>query len=59
MKRNYANGYLPKIAYHVARNNQESVKYFFERQVEAYGPITHEDMTFITQEVRKLEGQLA
>ena len=59
MKRNYANGYLPKIAYHMVCNNQESAQYFFERQVETYGPITPEDMTFITEEVRRLEGKLA
>ena len=58
-KRNYANGYLPKIAYHMVHNNLEKVQYFFERQVVAYGPITPADMTFITEVVRKLSGQLA
>ena len=58
MKRNYINGYLPKIAYHMVRNNQNSVQYFFECQVESYGPITPENMTFITQEMNRLQSQL-
>jgi hypothetical protein len=45
----YQNGYLPKIAYHMANENQAKVNYFFNRQVEAYGPITAGDMTFIIQ----------
>jgi hypothetical protein len=51
----YPNGYLPKIAYHMAADNPEKVSYFFNRQAEAYGPITPENMEFITKEVNKIK----
>ena len=46
----HPNGYLPKIAYHMASDNHEAVAHFFERQVVAYGPITAEDMIWIMRE---------
>ena len=46
----YKYGYLPKIAYHLAANNAEKVSYFMNRQAEVYGPITPEDMAFVTKE---------
>ena len=49
----YKNGFLPKIAYHMAANNPEKVSYFFERQAQVYGPITPEDMAFVTKEMNK------
>jgi hypothetical protein len=55
----YQNGYLPKIAYHMADNNHEAVAHFFERQVAAYGPITAEDMQFITRESARLQRMWA
>ena len=55
----HQNGYLPKIAYHLASNNQESADYFFERQVATYGPITSENMSFITQEMNKIQRNWA
>ena len=51
----FKNGYLPKIAYHMASNNPEKVSYFFNRQAQAYGPITPENMEFITKEVNKIQ----
>ena len=39
--------YLGKIAYHLACGNIEKVNYFFERQVEAFGPITADEMRII------------
>jgi hypothetical protein len=51
----HPNGYLPKIAYHIASDNYEAVAHFFERQVEAYGPITAENMEFIGKEVNKIK----
>ena len=54
-KNSYKNGYLPKIAYHIAANNAEKVSYFMNRQVEVYGPITPEDMAFVTKESNKIQ----
>ena len=54
-RKNYANGYLPKIAYHLAANNAEKVTYFMNRQVELYGPINAEDMAFVTKEANKIQ----
>jgi len=50
----HPNGYLPKIAYHMASDNHEAVAHFFERQVVAYGPITAEDMVWIMRERDKV-----
>jgi len=55
----HPNGYLPKIAYHLASNHQESVDYFFERQVATYGPITSENMSFIMQEMNRIQRNWA
>ena len=33
----YADGYLPKIAYHSVNGNEDKVKYFMKRQQETYG----------------------
>ena len=54
-KNPYKNGFLPKIAYHLASNNPEKVSYFFNRQAQVYGPITPENMEFITKEVSKIQ----
>ena len=35
----YADGYLPKIAYHSVNGNDDKVKYFMKRQEETYGPM--------------------
>ena len=43
-RRNYADGYLPKIAYHLFKLNEDQVKYFTKRQVDTYGELTHDDM---------------
>jgi hypothetical protein len=42
-------GYLNKIAYHLACGNDEKVEYFFNRQVQVYGPITSFQMKHITE----------
>lgn len=54
-KNTYPNGYLPKIAYHMADNNHEAVAHFTERQLAAYGPLNAEDMQFITREIAKIQ----
>ena len=43
-RRNYADGYLPKIAYHLFKLNEDKVKYFTKRQVDTYGELTENDM---------------
>jgi hypothetical protein len=51
----YQNGYLPKIAYHMANDNHDAVAHFTERQIVAYGPIEAEDMVWIMREVNKIQ----
>ena len=44
-KRNYyPQGYLGKIAYHAIKGNVDKVVYFTQRHIEAYGPMTVEDL---------------
>jgi len=51
----YANGYLPKIAYHmVITKDQAKVDYFAERQLQTYGENTPEDEDFIRGEIIRL-----
>jgi len=40
----YPNGYLPKIAYHIANQNADKLNYFTERHEAKYGKLTQEDM---------------
>ena len=46
--RKHANGYLNKIAYHLACGNNKKVSYFFDRQTEVYGSLTGADLEYIT-----------
>jgi hypothetical protein len=46
----YPNGYLPKIVYHITKGAWDKVQYFYDRQVETYGPLTEAD--------RKVMGDL-
>ena len=48
------NGYLPKIAYHMADNNHEAVAHFTDRQIARYGNLSAEDMLWITCEVANI-----
>ena len=46
MKNNrYADGYLPKIAYHISQANREKVDYFTERHEAKYGKLTASDIS--------------
>lgn len=38
----YTEGYLPKIAYHMFKNNFDKMLYFYDCQVEKYGDMTNE-----------------
>jgi len=40
-------GYLPKIAYHLARGNEPKVKYFTERQINEYGEVKPSHKEFV------------
>lgn len=51
----HPNGYLPKIAYHMADNNAQAVEHFTDRQIARYGNISSEDMMWISQEVAKIK----
>ena len=44
MKNNtkYKDGYLPKIAYHIANQNPDKLNYFTERHEAKYGKLTHQ-----------------
>ena len=43
-RKKYVDGYLPKIAYHLFKLNEDKVKYFTKRQVDTYGELTENDM---------------
>ena len=45
----YAQGYLPKIAYHMFKNNYDKTMYFYERQVEKYGKMTNAQKERVTE----------
>ena len=45
----YPEGYLPKIAYHIFKGNDEKVNYFIERQEAQYGEMGVEDPDVITK----------
>ena len=51
----YPQGYLPKIAYHIACRNYDKVEDFHIRQQEAYGPIQPQELVEIMNQVRKIE----
>ena len=51
----HPNGYIPKIAYHMADNNHEAVAHFTERQIARYGHLSSEDMMWITREVASIK----
>ena len=42
--RKYTDGYLPKIAYHIANQNPDKLNYFTERHEAKYGKLTQDDM---------------
>ena len=50
----YPQGYLPKIAYHIFKGNDEKANYFIERQVAQYGEMSVEEMIFVGDEIKNL-----
>jgi hypothetical protein len=54
----YANGYLPKIAYHmVVTQDQSKIDYFAKRQQQTYGDPTPEDDDFLRSEITRLVAE--
>jgi hypothetical protein len=53
----YPQGYLPKVAYHLARRDYQKAEYFAQRQKETYGPIEPQDMIKIMAEVNRIQDQ--
>jgi hypothetical protein len=45
----YTEGYLPKIAYHMFKNNYGKMLYFYDRQVEKYGEMTNAQKERVTE----------
>ena len=55
MKNNrYADGYLPKIAFHISQRNTDKVNFFTKRHEETYGKLTAKDMNKIIDMVMEL-----
>ena len=52
--RKYADGYLPKIAYHISKSNSEQVDYFTERHESKYGKLTASDINKVINMVMEL-----
>lgn len=59
MKKTYENGYLPKIAYHLAAGNKDKFLYFSEKQVEVYGPMTPKQMLWINDKFEAIKKEWA
>ncbi len=45
----YTEGYLPKIAYHMFKNNYGKMLYFYDRQIEKYGEMTNAQKERVTE----------
>ena len=50
----YADGYLPKIAYHISKSNTEKVNYFTNKHEEKYGKLTAVDISRVIDMVVEL-----
>ncbi len=59
MEFRHENGYLPKIAYHLAAGNKDKFLHFSERQVSVYGPMTPIQMIWINERVDSIKKEWA
>tara|TARA_B100002019_G_scaffold138977_1_gene119707 strand:+ start:705 stop:905 length:201 start_codon:yes stop_codon:yes gene_type:complete len=61
-RKKYADGYLPKIAYHITKGNIKAINWFTEKHEEKYGPLTFDDISkvisMVTDEVKGLRTAL-
>jgi len=55
----YPHGFLPKIAYHLARRDYKSAEFFAGRQKETYGPIEPSDIITIQEMVNEINERYA
>ena len=55
----YPQGYLPKIAYHLARRDYKSAEFFAGRQKETYGPIEPSDIIVLQEMVNEINERYA
>jgi len=58
MKNNtkYADGYLPKIAFHISQANADKVNYFTERHEAKYGKLTASDISKVIDMVMEIKS---
>ena len=59
MEFRHKNGYLPKIAYHLAAGNEDKFLYFSEKQVEVYGKITPKQMLWVHRKMNSIKKEWA
>ena len=52
-RKKHADGYLPKIAYHITKGNTKAINWFTEQHEEKYGPLTFDD---ISKVIKKSNG---
>ena len=61
-RKKHADGYLPKIAYHITKGNVKAINWFTEQHEEKYGPLTFDDISkvisMVTDEVKGLRTAL-
>ena len=53
-RKKYADGYLPKIAYHISKSNSEKVDHFTKRHESKYGKLNANDINKIIDMVMEL-----
>ena len=51
----YPDGYLPKIAYHIANQNVDKLNYFTAQHEAKYGKLTASDVSKVIDMVTELE----
>ena len=56
---NYPQGYLPKIAYHLARRDYKSAEFFVQRQKETYGSVEPSDIIVLMEMVNEINDRYA
>ena len=53
-RKTYYNGYLPRVAYHIAvTQNSDKILFFLDRQVKQYGELTQNQLQFVFDECVK------
>lgn len=52
----YADGYLPKIAFHISQANADKVNYFTERHEAKYGKLTASDISKVIDMVMEMKS---